>query len=109
MDAFDMCQIVADHFKSGQSYHEFFSAERLSVGLYVLEAGTTDLQLPHTEDEIYYIVSGSATIDVEGEHRKIGPGSVIYVGSYRPHQFHSITEDLRVIVVFAPPRHSLRT
>ena len=109
MDAFDMCQIVADHVEHGERYHEFFSAERLSVGLYVLKAGTTDLQIPHTEDEIYYVVSGLATIDVVGEHRQVGPGAVIYVGAHSAHRFHSIKEDLSVIVVFAPPRHSLRT
>lgn len=104
-----MCQIVADHLESGGYYHEFFSADRLSVGLYVLKPGTVDGQPLHTEDQIYYIVFGSATIEVEGEHRKIGPGAVIYAGAHKAHRFHSIIEDLSVIVVFAPPRHSLWT
>ena len=109
MDAFDMCQIVADHSKSGERYHEFFSADRLSVGLYVLKAGTKDPQTPHTEDEIYYVVSGSATIEVMGEQRQVRAGAVIYVDAHTALRFHSITEDLSVIVVFTPPRHSLRT
>ena len=109
MDAFDMCQILADHLENGERYHEFFSADRLSVGLYVLKAGATDTQIPHTEDEIYYIVSGSAIIDVDGEHRQVGAGTVIYVDAHTTHRFYSILEDLNVIVVFAPPRHSLRT
>ena len=75
MDAFDMCQILAGHLGSGELYHEFFSADRLSVGIYVLKVGATDIQTPHTEAEIYYIVSGLATIDVEDESRRIGAGA----------------------------------
>jgi mannose-6-phosphate isomerase-like protein (cupin superfamily) len=109
MDAFDMCQIVAGHRENGELYHEFFAADRISVGVYVLKSGGTDPQTPHSEDEIYYIVSGSGAIEVAGEHRQVGAGTVVYVGAYVDHRFHSITEDLSVIVVFAPPRHSLRT
>ena len=107
MDAFDMSEIVDGHQKNGELYHEFLRAERLSVGLYVLAAGATDPQVPHTEDEIYYIVSGSGTIEVAGEHRLASAGSVIYVDAHVDHRFHSITADLSVIVVFAPPRRSL--
>ena len=109
MDAFDMSEIVDGHRKNGELYHEFIRAERLSVGLYVLGAGATDPQTPHTEDEIYYIVSGAATIEVAGEHRPVSAGSVIYVDAHVDHRFHSITEELSVVVVFAPPRRSLRT
>ena len=107
MDAFDMSVIEEGHRKNGELYHEFFKAERLSVGLYVLEAGATDSQVPHTEDEIYYIVSGAGMIEVVGEHRPVSAGSVIYVDTHVDHRFHSITDDLSVIVVFAPPRRSL--
>ncbi len=106
MDAFDMSEIVDGHEKNGELYHEFIRAERLSVGLYVLGAGATDPQSPHTEDEIYYIVSGAATIEVAGENRPVSAGSVIYVDAHVDHRFHSITEELKVIVVFAPPRRS---
>ena len=109
MDAFDMSEILGGHKQNGELYHEFFKADRLSVGLYVLGVGATDPQTPHTEDEIYYIVSGAGTIEVAGENRPVSAGSVIYVDAHVDHRFHSITEELSVIVVFAPPRHSLRT
>jgi len=67
MDAFAMTEIVDQHRQNGEFYHEFLRKERLSVGLYVLEAGATDPQSPHTEDEIYYIVSGAGIIEVDGE------------------------------------------
>ena len=77
MDVFDLAQIVGGHSENGELYHEFFKAKRLSVGLYVLKAGEIDLQSPHTEDEIYYIVSGAGTIEIDGEHREVSAGSVI--------------------------------
>ena len=109
MDAFDMPQIEDAHRRNGELYHEFLRANRLSVGLYVLEAGAADPQSPHTEDEIYYIVSGSAMIQVAGEDRPVSAGSVVYVDEQVEHRFHSITEDLKVIVVFpdaSGPRRS---
>ena len=109
MDVFDLSEILAGHKTNGQLYHEFFAADRLSVGLYVLEAGATDPQSPHTEDEIYYIVSGAGTVEIAGERRPVSAGAIIYVDAHVEHRFHSISEDLSIIVVFAPPRHSLRT
>jgi len=109
LDAFDMSEIVGGHGHNGQLYHEFFKASRLSVGFYVLGVGMLDPQIPHTEDEIYYIVSGAGAIEVAGEHRPVSVGSVIYVGAHVDHRFHSITEQLSIIVVFAPPRRSLKT
>ena len=106
MDAFDMPQIEGGHLRNGELYHEFLRANRLSMGLYVLAAGATDPQTPHTEDEIYYIVSGSAMLQVAGEDRPVGAGSVIYVDEQVDHRFHSITEELKIIVIFAPPRRS---
>ena len=108
MDVFDLAQIVGGHSENGELYHEFFKAKRVSVGLYGLKAGETDPQSPHTEDEIYYIVSGAGTIEIDGEHREVSAGSVIYVEEHVTHRFHTITEDLSIIVVFAPPRHSQR-
>ena len=106
MDVFDLAEVVAQHGRSGNLYHEFFTAPRLSLGLYVLPAGQPDPQRPHTEDEVYYVVSGKAVVQVGNEERPVTTGSIIYVGEAVDHRFHSITEDLTILVVFAPPRRS---
>ena len=38
--------------------------------------------------------------------RAVTPGSVVFVGAGAEHRFHSIEEDLEVLVVFAPPQGS---
>jgi len=87
---------------SERGYLEFLRVPSLSAGLYVLPAGTNDLQAPHSEDEIYVIQSGRATFRGGGEEVLVGPGSVLYVSANEEHRFHSITEELSVLVIFAP-------
>ena len=106
MDAFELSQLVEQRRQSGERHLEFFRSSTLSTGIYELAAGATDPQQPHTKDEIYYIVSGRAEIRVGDEDRPVGPGTVIFVEAKLAHRFHSITEDLKILVVFAPPRGS---
>ena len=108
MDAWETADLIAEQKEIGERYLEFFTADTgtLSLGLYVLPAGDTDPQQPHTEDEIYYVVSGAARIRVGNEDREVKAGSVIFVETGAPHRFHSITETLTLLVVFAPPRRS---
>jgi mannose-6-phosphate isomerase-like protein (cupin superfamily) len=88
--------------ESGQSYREFLRMPAMSAGLYVLPAGGTDRQKPHREDEIYYVVRGRARFKAGSEDREISAGSVIFVAAQVGHRFYDITEELAVLVVFAP-------
>jgi mannose-6-phosphate isomerase-like protein (cupin superfamily) len=88
--------------ESGKSYREFLRMPAMSVGLYVLPAGGTDRQKPHREDEIYYVVRGRARFKAGSEDREISAGSVIFVAAQVGHRFYDITEELAVLVVFAP-------
>ena len=78
----------------------------LSAGLYVLPAGGADLQQPHTEDELYYVVSGRGAIQVAGESRAVEAGSVVFVKAGDDHRFHSIAEELVILVFFAPAEYT---
>jgi quercetin dioxygenase-like cupin family protein len=87
---------------SGRLYHEFLRVPALSAGLYVLPAGGADPQRPHTEDEVYVVLRGRAMFSLCGVDRAIGTGDTIYVAAGAEHRFHTIDEDLELIVVFAP-------
>lgn len=108
MDIFEMADLIAEQRELGERYLEFFTADTgtLSLGLYVLSAGADDPQQPHTEDEIYYVVSGAGMLRVGDEDKQVRAGTVVFVETAAPHKFHSITETLTLLVVFAPPRRS---
>jgi mannose-6-phosphate isomerase-like protein (cupin superfamily) len=106
MQAFELSQLISQQKDSNKLYLEFIKVPDLSMGLYVLLAGGIDPQSPHTEDEVYYVVSGRAKIKVANEDRAVEAGSIVYVGKNVEHRFHTIEQDLTVIVFFAPAEYS---
>ncbi len=108
MQAFELAQLISQRETSGKLYLEFLKVPDLSMGVYVLPADGSDPQSPHTEDEVYYVVSGRAKIKVADEDRDVEAGSVVYVAKNVEHRFHSIEEELTVLVFFAPAEYSLR-
>ena len=102
MRAFELSDLFPKFQREKHFYHEFLRMPSMSLGLYTLAIGATDPQLPHTEDEVYYVVSGRGQIQVAGEDRPVQPGSIIFVKAGDDHRFHSITEDLTLLVFFAP-------
>jgi quercetin dioxygenase-like cupin family protein len=83
-------------------YRELLRRPSMSLGVYRLAAGGTDHQHPHSSDEVYVVVSGRATLRVDGHDHPIGPGSIVSVDQGIEHGFADITEDLTVLVFFAP-------
>ena len=106
MDAFELADIAAEREASGRPYLEFITMPDLSVGLYVLAVGQPDLQQPHTEDEVYYVVSGRGRVTVGEDVRDVQPGSIVFVAAAVPHRFHDIAEDLTLFVAFGPAEGS---
>jgi len=106
MQAYELNHLISERADSNKLYLEFLKVPDLSMGLYVLPAGGVDPQSPHTEDEIYYVVSGRAKILVADESRDVQPGSIVYVAKNVAHRFHSIEEELTVLVFFAPAEYS---
>jgi mannose-6-phosphate isomerase-like protein (cupin superfamily) len=106
MQLFEIAKVAAERAASGRLYREFLRCPALSVGLYELTAGTEDPQQPHMEDEVYYVLSGRGMFRSGGGERAVASGSVIFVPAREEHRFHSITEDLALLVVFAPAEGS---
>ena len=106
LDAHELPELIGRQARSDRPYLEFIRHPDISVGLYVLPAGGLDGQSPHAEDEVYYVVEGSGRITVDDETRDVRPGSVVYVARTVPHRFHDITEELRILVIFAPAETS---
>jgi len=101
--AFRLDELEAERSANDGAYLQFLRERNMSAGLYALNAGSTDPQRPHGQDEIYLVVSGRGWITVGEETTSVARGSVVYVPARTPHRFHHISEDLRVMVVFSPP------
>jgi mannose-6-phosphate isomerase-like protein (cupin superfamily) len=90
--------------EAGRPYLEFLRSQTFELGLYELAAGSEDMQTPHDEDEIYVVLSGHGRFVVDGDDVAVGPGSILFVEKHAVHRFHSIDEDLSIVVAFSPPR-----
>lgn len=87
---------------SGRSYLEVLRVAAMSAGIYVLPAGGTDTQSPHQQDEMYYVVRGRARMRAGYEDQAVSEGSIIFVAARVEHRFYEITEELTLLVIFAP-------
>jgi mannose-6-phosphate isomerase-like protein (cupin superfamily) len=101
-----MDRLTAAQAAAGTPYCEFLRRTSMSLGLYVLAAGASDGQQPHTEDEVYVVLSGRARFTAGEETGTVSAGDTIFVAAGVPHRFHDISEELRLVVVFAPPEGS---
>jgi mannose-6-phosphate isomerase-like protein (cupin superfamily) len=89
-----------------KAYLEFLRVPSMSMGLYVLEAGATDPQNPHTEDEVYVVTGGKAKIRVADDVHRVETGSLIYVDANVEHKFFDIETRLETLVFFAPSEYT---
>ena len=106
MNAYELADLIKQRARSEKLYLEFLKVPDLSIGIYQLPAGGKDPQSPHTEDEVYYVVSGKARVKVADEDRAVQAGSLVYVAKNVEHRFHSIEAELTLLVFFAPAEYS---
>jgi mannose-6-phosphate isomerase-like protein (cupin superfamily) len=102
MQTFELASLKAEQSRADRPYLEFLRIPALSMGLYHLRAGTADLQRPHTEDEAYYVLAGRARFRCGSQQVEVQPGTVLFVEKAAEHRFFDITEDLTLLVFFAP-------
>ncbi len=100
-EVFNVEDLKADTGNEAVSYTEFLNVPGMHCGVYRLAAGSKDMQTPHDEDEVYYVVEGRAQLRVAGETTDVGPGSVLYVRASEEHAFFEISEDMLLLVFFS--------
>lgn len=77
--------------------------EHGSASVEIYRPKKVDLQVPHDQDEIYVVLSGSGTF-VRGDARQpFEPGEVLFVPAGVPHRFEQFTEDFATWVIFYGP------
>ncbi len=74
----------------------------LELGVYVLAAPEPDTQRPHTADEVYVVLEGRGTLEVEGQSFPVTDGDALFVGAGAEHRFTGY-ESLSLLVIFTRP------
>ena len=81
-------------------YEIVHTSPGLEVGVYVLVAPEPDRQQPHEDDEVYVVLEGSGTLQVEGEEVDLVEGQAMFVAAHTEHRFTAY-ERLSLLVIFA--------
>ena len=71
----------------------------MAVGIINLKKDQEDTQQPHTSDEIYFVISGRGTIEIDGIKNEVNPGKIIYIPKKIHHSFHAISNELIVLYI----------
>jgi len=80
-------------------YEVVHESDGIEIGVYVLVAPEPDRQQPHGDDEVYVVLDGHGTLDVEGTPVELEPGHAVFVPAGADHRFSGY-EELSVLVVF---------
>jgi mannose-6-phosphate isomerase-like protein (cupin superfamily) len=96
---FDTKEAVARLRGGGGGYEIVHESPGLELGVYVLVAPEPDRQQPHADDEVYVVLEGSGSLDVEGERIDLSEGQAVFVPAGSEHRFVGY-EQLAVLVVF---------
>jgi mannose-6-phosphate isomerase-like protein (cupin superfamily) len=60
----------------------------------------TDLQKPHTRDELYVVVAGRGTFVCDDERKPFETGDALFAPAGAAHRFEDFSDDLAVWVMF---------
>jgi mannose-6-phosphate isomerase-like protein (cupin superfamily) len=88
---------------AGGGYEIIHTSPGLELGVYVLVAPEPDRQQPHDDDEVYVVLEGRGTLEVEGVETPLEEGHGIFVPAGAEHRFTGY-EQLSVLVIFERPK-----
>ena len=88
---------------AGGGYEIVHDSPGLELGVYVLVAPEPDRQQPHEDDEVYVVLDGSGTLEVEGERTDLREGQAAFVPAGADHRFVAY-EQLALLVIFQRPK-----
>jgi len=93
--------VTAD-WPAGEPFAEALRHGSMSVEVFAPRG--TDSQSPHDQDELYFVVSGSADFDHEGRRMPVAAGDALFVPARHRHHFERMSADFVTWVVFWGPK-----
>ena len=103
--AFTMESLRAKRKPDENVWNRFLDVATMRFGLYMLpvKLGGDDA-LTHDVDEVNMVVKGRGKFKIGDDEIDVRPGSVVWVRRGVAHTFHSLSEDLEVLILL-PVRH----
>jgi len=89
---------VSAQWPQGERFVQALAHGSMSVELYAPVG--TDPQLPHQQDELYFVISGSGDLVCGQERTPSGPNTVLFVPAGAVHRFENFSADFATWVVF---------
>jgi mannose-6-phosphate isomerase-like protein (cupin superfamily) len=89
------------NFPKPRYFIDVMNTSTMEVGIINLKKDQEDTQQPHVSDEIYYVISGSGTIEIDGIRNEVNPGKIIYIPKRIRHSFHAISNELVILYILA--------
>ncbi|MFP4218852.1 MAG: cupin domain-containing protein [Salinarchaeum sp.] len=106
MESMQVDDLVEQLNEADEPSMEALRTAAMSVDVYSFEPGAEDPMHSHGEDEVYYVVSGSGSLNIEGDYQSVEEGDLIYVEPGTEHQFTDFEDELVMVVFYAPPHGS---
>jgi mannose-6-phosphate isomerase-like protein (cupin superfamily) len=100
--SFDVREVQQRLAAGSGGYEVVHESPGLVIGVYVLRAPEPDRQQPHEDDEVYVVLEGTGTLEVEGGSFPVREGEALFVEAGADHRFTSY-ESLSVLVIFSKP------
>lgn len=84
-------------------YEIVHESSGMEIAVYVLVAPEPDRQQPHDRDEVYVVLDGRGTLQIEGDQVDLKEGEAAFVPAGADHRFVGY-EGLSVLVIFGGHR-----
>ena len=97
--SFDVSHVAERLAAENGGYEVVHESPGIQIGVYVLVAPEPDRQQPHEWDELYVVLEGRGTLQVEGEDVVLEEGGAAFVKAGAEHRFVGY-EGLSLLVVF---------
>lgn len=92
-------EAARERLREGGGYEVVHSSPGLELGVYVLVAPEPDRQQPHAFDEVYVVLEGAGTLEVDGVETPLAEGDARFVPAHAPHRFSGY-DRLVLLVIF---------
>jgi mannose-6-phosphate isomerase-like protein (cupin superfamily) len=93
---------LTDAYPHGAPFVTMMAGGTMSVEVFAPKG--TDLQQPHTQDELYFVHSGTGQIIINGQRFEAATGDAFFVAAGVAHRFENFSNDFVTWVVFYGPQ-----